>query len=250
METILLYALVGFVAQMIDGALGMAYGVSSNTFLLSMGVPPAIASASVHIAEMFTTGISGLSHFRLGNVDAEVFKRLIVPGVLGGVLGAYVLTTLPSDVIKPLVSLYLLIMGVRILLMAWKKLEVHDREPAHWFIPLGLAGGFLDAIGGGGWGPIVTTTLVASGRLPHKMIGSVNASEFFVTLAESVTFILTLGTAISQHWQSVLGLLSGGIIAAPLAAYVCRKLPTRVLLVLVGAVIILLSLRTLYLAWF
>ncbi len=250
METILLYMLVGFVAQMVDGALGMAYGVSSNTFLLSVGVPPAMASASVHIAEMFTTGVSGLSHFRLGNVDPEVLKRLIIPGVLGGALGAYILTAVPSDVIKPLVSIYLLIMGVRILLKVWKKLEIHDREPSHWFIPLGLIGGFFDAIGGGGWGPIVTTTLVASGRLPHKMIGSVNASEFFVTVAESVTFILTLGATLSNYWQVVLGLLTGGIIAAPLAAYVCRKLPCRLLMAMVGILIILLSLRTLYLVWF
>ncbi len=250
METILLYALVGFVAQLIDGALGMAYGVSSNTFLLSVGLPPAIASASVHIAEMFTTGISGLAHFKLGNVDKEVFKRLIIPGVLGGVLGAYILTTIPTNIIKPLVSIYLLIMGVRILLNAWKTCIICDKEPEPWFIPLGAAGGFFDAIGGGGWGPIVTTTLVATGRLPHKMIGSVNASEFFVTTAESITFILTLGAALREQWQIVVGLLGGGVIAAPLAAYVCRKLPPRVLMGMVGALIILLSLRTLYLAWF
>lgn len=250
METILLYILVGFVAQLVDGALGMAYGVSSNSFLLSVGVPPAMASASVHIAEMFTTGVSGLLHFRLGNVDPEVLKRLIIPGVLGGALGAYVLTTIPGDIIKPLVSIYLLIMGVRILLKVWKKLEIHDREPSQWFIPLGLVGGFMDAIGGGGWGPIVTTTLVASGRLPHKMIGSVNASEFFVTVAESVAFILTLGTTLGEYWQIVVGLLSGGILAAPLAAYVCRKLPCQLLMTMVGILIILLSLRTLYLTWF
>lgn len=250
METILLYALVGFIAQLVDGALGMAYGVSSNTFLLSVGVPPAMASASVHIAEMFTTGISGLSHFRLGNVDREILKRLILPGVLGGALGAYVLTAIPSDIIKPIVSFYLLIMGVRILLKVWKNLEIRDREPSHWFIPLGLIGGFFDAIGGGGWGPIVTTTLIATGRLPHKMIGSVNASEFFVTVAESVTFILTLGTTLGDYWQVVVGLLGGGIIAAPLAAYVCRRLPCRVLMTMVGILIILLSLRTLYMVWF
>jgi uncharacterized membrane protein YfcA len=241
---ILVYVLVGFIAQMIDGALGMAYGVSSNTFLLSVGLPPAAASASVHMAEVFTTGISGFSHWRLGNIDKALVRRLVVPGVLGGVLGAYLLTTIPSDIIKPIVSAYLLIMGLVILYKAWRKPHENSALPRYTGI-LGLVGGFFDAIGGGGWGPIVTTTMVARGSNPRYTIGSVNLSEFFVTFAESVTFILTIGL---EFWKVILGLLIGGAIAAPLAAVVTRKLPTRVLMALVGVLIIGLSIRTIVLA--
>ena len=233
---------IGFIAQMIDGALGMAYGVSSTSLLLSLGVAPAIASASVHTAEIFTTGVSGLSHFRFGNVDKALFIRLILPGVIGGVLGAYVLINIPVEIIKPLVSSYLLIMGVIIL----RKFIRNDNRSAGRtpLIPLCFAGGFLDAIGGGGWGPIVTSTLVARGTHPRSTIGSVNSAEFFVTLAESVTFFLTLGLA---NTEVIVGLLVGGVIAAPFGAYLTKRLPLRIMLLLVGVLIILLSARTLYL---
>lgn len=248
--TIFIYILVGFVAQMIDGALGMAYGVSSTTFLMSVGIAPALASASVHIAEMFTTGVSGVSHLKLGNVDHGLFKSLVIPGVVGGVLGAYVLTSIPGQVVKPLVALYLLAMGLRILIKALQKVHIPNNDPAgKWVVPLGAIGGFSDAIGGGGWGPIVTTTLVANGGTPRMMIGSVNLAEFFVTIAESAAFILILGSSLIQHWQIIVGLLIGGVMAAPLAAYVCKKISTRILMGIVGGVIIFLSLRTLYLAW-
>ena len=240
--SIFVFMIVGFVAQMIDGALGMAYGVSSTTFLLSLGVSPAVASASVHSAEVATTAVSGLFHLRLGNVDRQLFLRLLVPGVIGGVVGAYILTSVPSDVIKPIINVYLLAMGLIILRKSFSppRQQAAMREQ---LVPLGLAGGFFDAIGGGGWGPIVTSTVVAAGNNPRYAVGSVNAAEFFVTVCESVTFFLTLG---AMRWETVLGLLLGGVLAAPLAAYVCAKLPTRALMRLVGVLIMLLSLRTLF----
>jgi uncharacterized membrane protein YfcA len=242
--SILIYVAVGFLAQMIDGALGMAYGVSSNTFLLSMGIPPAAASAAVHTAEVFTTGVSGVSHWRLGNLDWKLIKRLLVPGVLGGVTGAYLLTSIDGNVLKPYVSGYLLIMGGVILYKAFTHNGDGEGKEVKQVGLLGLIGGFFDALGGGGWGPIVTTTLVAGGKHPRYAIGSVNFSEFFVTLAQSITFILTLGFL--QYWQIILGLLVGGVIAAPLAARLVKKLPVRTLMILVGILIILLSIRTIY----
>ncbi len=244
--TIFLYLAVGFVAQMIDGALGMAYGVSSNTFLLSIGLPPALASASVHVAETFTTAVSGISHWRLGNVNWDLFKKLIIPGVLGAVAGAYILTQIDGNVIKPYVSGYLLIMGVVILVKALRKGQ-EAREVKDHISILGVVGGFFDAIGGGGWGPIVTTTLVARGNHPRYTIGSVNTSEFFVTFSQSVVFIFTLSSELLANWQVIVGLLVGGMIAAPLAALVTRRLPVRTLMAMVGLLIIGLSVRTIYL---
>jgi uncharacterized protein len=244
--SILLYVLVGFVAQIIDGALGMAYGVSSNTFLLSLGLPPAAASASVHMAEVVTTGVSGTAHWRLGNIDWKLVKRLLLPGVVGGVGGAYLLTSINGDIIKPYISGYLLIMGAFIIYKAFRNNgHVNDGTHTSRVSVLGLIGGFCDAIGGGGWGPVVTTTLVARGKNPRLTIGSVNFSEFFVTLAESITFVLTL--SFGQYWQIILGLLVGGAIAAPLAARVTKYLPLKALMILVGMLIVALSLRTIYL---
>lgn len=246
--TILLYVLVGFVAQMIDGALGMAYGVSSNTFLLSLGIPPAAASASVHMAEVVTTGISGFSHWRLGNVDWKLVRRLLIPGVIGGMAGAYLLTAIDGDIIKPYIAAYLLLMGGVIIYKAFTMKPRNKPDEYHgprisW---LGLLGGFCDAIGGGGWGPVVTSTLVARGKYARTTIGSVNFSEFFVTFAESVVFILTL--SLSDYWQIILGLLIGGGIAAPLAARLTKNLPLKALMIMVGILIIILSIRTIYLA--
>ncbi len=243
--SIFLFILVGFAAQLIDGALGMAYGVSCNTFLLSIGVPPAAASASVHMAEVVTTGISGASHWRLGNLDVNLIKRLAIPGVLGAVAGAYILTQIDSAWLKPIVSTYLLIMGIVILVKALGKNHSERKVTSHISV-LGLTGGFFDAIGGGGWGPIVTTTLVARGNNPRLTIGSVNFSEFFVTFSQSVVFVLTL--QFSQYWQIILGLLIGGAIAAPLAATITKRLPVKALMLAVGILIILLSIRTLYMA--
>lgn len=244
--SILFYVLVGFAAQIIDGALGMAYGVSSNTFLLSLGLPPAAASASVHMAEVVTTGISGTAHWRLGNIDWKLVKRLLVPGMIGGVAGAYLLTSIDGDILKPWISAYLLLMGAYIIYKAFRNNgHVNDGTHTARVSFLGLVGGFCDAIGGGGWGPVVTTTLVARGKNPRLTIGSVNFSEFFVTLAESVTFVLTL--SFGQYWQIILGLLVGGAIAAPLAARVTKSLPLKALMILVGTLIVILSIRTIYL---
>lgn len=246
--TILLYVLVGFVAQIIDGALGMAYGVSSNTFLLSVGVSPAIASASVHVAETFTTAVSGVSHWRLGNVDKDLFKKLIIPGVIGAILGAYILSQIDGNVIKPFISAYLLVMGILILIKAFRS-DHKERNVNDHISILGVTGGFFDAIGGGGWGPIVTTTLMARGNNPRFTIGSVNLSEFFVTLSQSVVFVFTLSSDLLSNWPVILGLLVGGVIAAPFAALVTKRLPIRVLMGMVGLLIVGLSVRTIVLAF-
>lgn len=245
LEAILLYTIVGFLAQIIDGALGMAYGVSSNSFLLSVGVPPAIASASVHVAETFTTAVSGVSHWKLGNVDKELFKKLIIPGVLGAVVGAYILSNIDGNVIKPYIAVYLLIMGIVILVKALHSNQDERKVTSHISL-LGGIGGFCDAIGGGGWGPIVTTTLVARGNNPRFTIGSVNSSEFFITFSQSVVFIFALFSDLVANWTVILGLLVGGIIAAPFAAVVTRKLPVRLLMGMVGLLIIGLQIRTLW----
>jgi uncharacterized protein len=234
---------VGFLAQIIDGTLGMAYGVSSSSFLLGMGIPPAAASASVHTAEIFTTAVSGLSHLRFGNVNKKLLPRLLIPGIVGAVLGAFVLTSISGHRIKPFIALYLLVMGAVILRKAMN--HTVERENHAHVIPLGLAGGFFDSIGGGGWGPIVTTTLLARGNHVRFTVGTVNAAEFFVTVAASATFFITIGLT---HLFIILGLILGGILAAPLAAYICKKLPARVLMFVVGFLIILLSLRTIYLS--
>lgn len=242
-ETMIIFIIVGFIAQIIDGALGMAYGVSSTTVLLGIGVPAATASASVHTAEIFTSGTSGLSHLKLGNVDKKLFARLLIPGVIGGALGAYILTAVPGSIAEPFVAFYLLIMGSIILRKAFKKIQ--ERNVKTKLFPLGLTGGFLDAVGGGGWGPIVTSTLVARGHNPRFTIGSVNLAEFFVTVTEVATFLATIGLV---QWQAIVGLIVGGVLAAPLAAYACKRLPSKTLMKMVGTLIIALSIRTMYLA--
>jgi len=239
-DTLLLYAIIGFLAQLIDGALGMAYGVSSTTALISAGLSPAIASASVHTAEIFTTLASGISHLKAGNVDWRVSLRLLVPGIVSGALGAYLCSTVGSF-LKPFVSLYLFAMGSLILIKALRR----------WSFPfkvrniplLGAVGGFFDAVGGGGWGPIVTSTLLAGGHNPQITIGSVNLAEFFVTVTEVVVFSSLIGL---KYWDVVIGLILGGVAAAPLAAYTCKKLPARLLMIITASIIITLSLRNFF----
>jgi uncharacterized membrane protein YfcA len=238
MDDIWVFVLVGLVAQMIDGALGMAYGLSSTSFLLGLGVPPAVASATVHMAEVFTTGASGLSHLSFGNVDKTLIKGLLIPGVVGGVAGALILSRIPAETIKPFVSLYLLVMGILVLEKAFRKTELIPAKTK--LAPLGLIGGFCDAIGGGGWGAVVTSTLMARGNSPRHTIGSTNLTEFFVTAAQSLTFIFAIGIS---NWWMVLGLLLGGVIAAPISAYVCHRVSPRPLLIMVGIMITILSLR-------
>jgi uncharacterized protein len=244
-DDFLLFVAVGFAAQLIDGILGMAYGVSATSFLLSLGVAPAVASASVHAAEVVTTGFSGLSHLRFGNVDRTIVRRLLVPGVVGAVAGAYFLVSIPGDALKPWIAAYLLVMGVVILSKAIRFRKPDGKERHHHLVPLGLAGGFFDAVGGGGWGPIVTGTLVARGNTPRFTIGSVNLAEFFVTVAASATFVATIGLS---YWEAIAGLALGGALAAPIAAWATSRVPARPILTLVGITVVALSLRTIWLA--
>ena len=233
---------VGFLAQVIDGALGMAYGITATTFLLGTGASPAMASASVHIAEIFTTGFSGLAHAKFGNVNKQLFVRLLAPGILGAVVGAIVVTQVDGRALKPYMAAYLLIMGIYVLSKAIRHLQQHRRKPRH-VAKLALFGGFVDAVGGGGWGPVVTTTLLSSGNDPRTTIGSVNFAEFFLTVASAATFTLLVGTG---PWPIVAGLVFGGLFAAPFAALLCKKLRARALLVVVGILISSLSLYNLY----
>jgi uncharacterized protein len=223
---------VGFAAQIVDGALGMAFGVIVTTSLIAIGVSPAIASATTHAAEVVTTGISGASHVWNGNVDRRLFFKLVITGVCGGVFGAYILTGIPEEIIKPIVAIYLGAMAVLIFarVSGWKL----DR----WRPPtvvVGAGGGFLDAIGGGGWGPLAASTLLASGKDPRRTVGSVNLAEFFVTLSVSVAFLLQLDFA--SYGKLVLGLIIGGAMAAPLAGFLLRILNKRAVLALVGVIL-------------
>jgi uncharacterized membrane protein YfcA len=233
----LIFVGVGLLAQLVDGALGMAYGIVSNAVLLALGLPPAVASATVHTAEVFTTAVSGSSHALFGNVDWKSFRRLAIPGVVGGVIGAWFLASVPGEAIKPFVYAYLLLLGVVVLVRASGKVISHHRV-RHKGI-LGFFAGLLDAIGGGGWGPIATSTLLARGGAVRQTIGTVNAAEFVVTVAISTTLIAHMGV---QHWPIVLGLLTGGVIAAPMAAWLVRHLPPRYVMIAVGCLIVGISL--------
>lgn len=233
---------VGFAAQAIDGALGMAYGISSTTFLLGVGASPAAASAAVHIAEVFTTGASGASHLRFGNVDRKLFLRLVFPGVIGGVAGAYVLTSIDGKMIKPVISAYLLAMGLYILLKAWRAASPRKGNLNHAG-KLALTGGFVDAVGGGGWGPLVTSTLVGRGNCPRITIGTVNTAEFFIALATAGSFAWFSDLT---HLPLIAGLVFGGLFAAPFAAWLCHKVTARTLLWMVGTLISALSMFNLW----
>lgn len=237
MKVFFICLIVGFLAQLIDGTLGMAYGVSCSTFLRTFGISSAVSSACTHTAEIFTTLASGISHLSMKNVSRELFIRLVIPGVIGGIFGAYILTSFDDRVIAPFISAYLVVMGLVIFLkMFRKKKDIPAKKVGNWVCPLAFIGGTSDAMGGGGWGPVVTSTLLARDHDVHKTIGSVNTAEFFVTLAESITFFLTLGS-LADYLPSVFGLIVGGVIAAPLAAYLCRRIPVRPLLGIVGLTI-------------
>jgi uncharacterized protein len=239
MDEILVFALVGFAAQLVDGALGMAYGITATSAMLSLGVAPAVASASVHAAEVVTTGVSGLAHWQFGNVDRELFRKLVIPGMIGGAIGAYLLASISGDAIRPLISVYLLVMGLIILHKAIRRRDISGAGPRH-LSALGFGGGFLDAMGGGGWGPIVASTLLGNGTTPRYAIGSVNVAEFFVAATVSAAFVFTIGLTL---WPIIAGLILGGALAAPFAAYMTRRLPERFLMVLVATVVIALSVR-------
>ena len=237
---------IGFAAQLVDGALGMAFGVISNTLLVAvMGVPPALASQRVHLVECFTTALSGLSHLLHGNVDKQLFFRLLVPGAAGGIMGAYVLTSLDAGVVKPFVLLYLA--GIGLFILVRGVLYPPKIKEAKLIAPLGLFGGFLDAVGGGGWGPVVTSNLLIQGADPRKVVGTVSTVEFFLTLIVSAAFIYQLGVA--DVAGATLGLLIGGVIAAPFGAWVAKHFPPRRMLIMVGVVLTLTSGYGLWKAW-
>lgn len=231
---------VGFMAQLVDGALGMAFGIITNTLLISvLGVPPARASASVHIVECFTTAASAISHIVHGNIDWRLFGRLVIPGMVGGICGAYLLSSIDAGVARPFVMGYLALIGIYLIWRAWEISHHHVHKAPKYIASLGIAGGFLDAAGGGGWGPVVTSNLLVQGSEPRRTIGTVNAAEFFLTLTISATFIWTLGA--EAFTQAAVGLIIGGLMAAPIGALLVKRIPAKWLLGLVGIVILTTS---------
>lgn len=233
----------GFAAQLVDGALGMGYGVMTTICLLSLGINLPAISGSIHTAEMFSSGASGYSHYKFGNVNKKLFKVLLIPGIIGAVAGALLLWKLGdkyANYIRPVLAVYTLILGARILTNAFKKKQAPKKiKNAGW---LAGAGGFLDSFGGGGWGPLVTSTLIAKGRTPRFVIGTVSLTEFFVTVASALTFFGVLGIS---HWQIIVGLIIGGVAASPIAAKLSGKLPLKTMFIGVGALVIIWSLRIL-----
>jgi uncharacterized membrane protein YfcA len=237
----LIFFAIGVFAQLVDGTLGMGYGATSTSFLLAYGVPPVISSTGVHVAEMFTTGASAISHHKFGNINKKLVKHLLIPGVLGSIAGAYLLSdVINGDVIKPFIAVYMIVLAIIIIKKALAKTIVKKKTKKLGI--LATFGGFMDAVGGGGWGPIVTSTLLGRGRNPRYTIGSVNAAEFAISFASGITFMLFGGI---HGWQVIIGLILGGVIAAPLGAYLVNKIKRKPMMVAVGVLIILLSLKTL-----
>jgi uncharacterized membrane protein YfcA len=237
---------VGFAAQLVDGALGMAFGVISSTLLVGvLGVPPALASQRVHVVEVFTTGVSGISHLIHRNIDGKLFLRLVVPGMIGGFAGAYLLSSIDAAIVKPFVLLYLTAIGLYLLIRGF--MYPPKLKEAKVIAPLGLVGGFLDAAGGGGWGPVVTSNLLIQGADPRKVVGTVNSAEFFLTVTISAAFIWHLGVA--DLAGATLGLLIGGLLAAPIGAWAAKHFPAKQMLILVGIVLTLTSAYGVWSAW-
>ena len=251
MKTLIVLGVVGAIAQLIDGSLGMAYGVTSTTLLVAAGIAPSAASASVHFAEIGTTLASGVSHHRLGNVDWRIVRILAVPGALGAFAGATILSSLPADVAKPVVGAILLALGIyvlyRFLALGGRRPEFRGRVRTGFLVPLGLVGGTLDSLGGGGWGPVGTTSLLSSGRVePRKVVGSIDTSEFVVAVGGSLGFLVGLGAA-GINWGYAAALLIGGVLVAPIAAWLVKHLPARVLGTAAGGLIVVTNTRTLLL---
>lgn len=253
-KKLIIFAFIGLLAQLIDGALGMAYGVTSTSLLLAFGIAPAVASASVHLAEVVTTAASGASHIKFGNVDKQTVFRLTIPGSIGAFLGATFLSNLPGDLAKPYISLFLLLLGVYVLikfLFTFRPTEEKEglELSRKQSIPLGLIAGFADATGGGGWGPIATPILLSrKGMSPRKVVGTVDTSEFAIAVSATLGFLISLGWE-EVNWLWVGALMIGGIIAAPIAAWLVQKVPAQLMGVLVGGFIILVNARTLVNMW-
>ena len=240
-QEFLVFFFIGVFAQLVDGTLGMGYGATSTSFLLAYGVPPVVSSTGVHVAEMFTTGVSAISHHRFGNINKKLVKHLLIPGVLGSITGAYLLSDIiDGEGIKPFIAVYMIVLAVIIIRKALAKTIIKKKTKKLGI--LAAFGGFMDAVGGGGWGPIVTSTLLGRGRNPRYTIGSVNAAEFAVSFASGITFMLFGGI---HGWQVIIGLILGGVIAAPLGAYLVNKIKRKPMMIAVGVLIILLSLKTL-----
>ncbi|MBS7566510.1 sulfite exporter TauE/SafE family protein [Mucilaginibacter sp. Bleaf8] len=235
----------GFVFAMIDGAVGMSYGVTSTTFSLSMGIPPASASMGVHLSEIFSCGIAGWMHYRMGNINWKLFKLLLIPGIIGAVTGAYLLSSLEhySMYTKPVVSVYTLILGIVIFKKAFNKKPKKSADKIKRIPMLGLGGGFIDAVGGGGWGSIVLSSLIAGGRHPRFSLGTVKLSRFFVAMMGSLTFMSMLNSA---HWPAIIGLIIGSALASPIAARISNKISTKIIMTSVGIIVILVSLKSIY----
>jgi len=254
MRKLIIFAFIGFLAQLIDGALGMAYGVTSSSLLLTFGMAPAIASASIHLAEVVTTAASGASHIKFGNVDRQAIFKLIIPGSIGAFTGACFLSALPGDVVKPYISLFLLFLGLYVLFRFLFKFNPSSEKKSlnlsrKQSIPLGLIAGFADATGGGGWGPLTTPILLSKkGASARKVVGTVDTSEFAIAVSATLGFLISLGWE-EVNWLWVIALMLGGIVAAPIAAWLVRKLPSYLLGVLVGGFIILTNSRTLLTFW-
>ncbi|USK72170.1 sulfite exporter TauE/SafE family protein [Peribacillus asahii] len=254
MKKLIVLAFVGFLAQLIDGALGMAYGVTSSSLLLAFGIAPAVASASVHLSEVVTTAASGVSHIKFGNVDKQLVYRLIIPGSIGAFTGACFLSNLPGDVVKPYVSAFLLLLGFYVIfrfLFKFQSSEEKESKPlsVKQSIPLGLIAGFADATGGGGWGPIATPVLLSKkGMTARKVVGTVDTSEFAIAISATVGFIISLGWEV-VNWLWVGALMIGGIVAAPIAAWLVRMVPAQLMGILVGGFIIIVNARTILGTW-
>jgi uncharacterized membrane protein YfcA len=240
-QEFLIFFCIGVFAQLVDGTLGMGYGATSTSFLLAYGIPPAISSTGVHVAEMFTTGASAISHHRFGNINKKLVRHLLIPGVLGSITGAYLLSdVIDGDAIKPFIAVYMIALAVIIIRKAMQK-NIIKKKTKRLGV-LATFGGFMDSVGGGGWGPIVTSTLLGRGRNPRYTIGSVNAAEFAVSFASGITFMIFGGI---QGWQVIIGLILGGVMAAPIAALLVNKIKRKPMMILVGVLIIALSLKTL-----
>ncbi|WP_121612893.1 sulfite exporter TauE/SafE family protein [Mesobacillus foraminis] len=254
MKKLIIFAFIGLLAQLIDGALGMAYGVTSSSLLLAFSIAPAVASASVHLAEVVTTAASGVSHIKFGNVDKQTVYRLVIPGSIGAFLGATFLSNIPGNLAKPYVSLFLLLLGVYVLIRFLFKFRPSEEKKGislsrKQSIPLGLIAGFADATGGGGWGPIATPVLLSKkGMSPRKVVGTVDTSEFAIAVSATLGFLISLGWE-QVNWLWVAALMIGGIIAAPIAAWLVQKIHAQLMGVLVGGFIILVNARTLVTTW-
>ncbi|WP_374989436.1 sulfite exporter TauE/SafE family protein (plasmid) [Priestia megaterium] len=254
MKKLFIFAIIGFLAQLIDGSLGMAYGVTSSSLLLTFGMAPAIASASIHLSEVVTTAASGISHMKFGNVDRQALFKLIIPGSIGAFIGACFLSNVPGDIVKPYISLFLLMLGIYVVIrFVFKDKKSSDKKNLNLStkqaIPLGLIAGFADATGGGGWGPLTTPILLSkNSNSARKVIGTVDTSEFAIAISATLGFLISLGWQ-DVNWLWVIALMLGGIIAAPIAAWLVKIMPSFLLGVLVGGFIILTNVWTLFKVW-